>query len=120
MPYHDYIHKISLLELDLLDSIPYKYVKLLLETHDDYDDVNCVIKDIPNEKEGWTTTQFKFKLDYEPCANGQVLSKKFKIKIEYTNSSAIASKIMETLWWDEPDDSGSEPESESEEEKDIQ
>ena len=116
MPYHDTIHKIRMLQLDLLDTIPYKYLKILLD-YDDYDDIECKIKDLPNEKEGWTTTQFKFKLDYKPSENGQVRSKKFKIQIEYGNSSIIAREIAEHLWYNEPD---SESDSESEEEKDIQ
>lgn len=117
MPYHDTIHKIRMLQLDLLDTIPYKYLKILLD-YDDYDDIECKIKDLPNEKEGWTTTQFKFKLDYKPSENGQVRSKKFKIQIEYGNSSIIAREIAEHLWWNV---SESESESEEEEEeKDIQ
>ena len=90
--------------LDLLDDIPYKYIKKLInEDDDDYYDVE--IMDLESERVAYCRTQFKISLnvDISQGSSPIYVDKTFIIIKEYNNSSGIALTMLD-LYEEDSDD----------------
>ena len=96
MPYANSL-KLSTIEyLDLLDDIPYKYIKKLInEDDDDYYDVE--ITDLKCDRIAYCRTQFKISLnvDISQGSSPIYVDKTFIIVKEYNNSSGIALTMLD-------------------------
>ena len=82
--------------LDLLDDIPYKYIKKMIhEDDDDYYDVE--IMDLESERVAYCRTQFKIslKIDISQGSSPIYVDKTFIIIKEYNNSSGIALTMLD-------------------------
>ena len=105
MPYANSL-KLSTIEyLDLLDDIPYKYIKKMIhEDDDDYYDVE--IMDLESERVAYCRTQFKIslKIDISQGSSPIYVDKTFIIIKEYNNSSGIALTMLD-LYEEDSDDS---------------
>jgi len=90
--------------LDLLDDIPYKYIKKLInEDDDDYYDVE--ITDLKCDRIAYCRTQFKISLNVD-ISQGSLpiyVDKTFIIIKEYNNSSGIALTMLD-LYEEDSDD----------------
>jgi len=97
--------KLSTIEyLDLLDDIPYKYIKKMIhEDDDDYYDVE--IMDLESERVAYCRTQFKIslKIDISQGSSPIYVDKTFTIVKEYNNSSGIALTMLD-LYEEDSDD----------------
>jgi len=97
--------KLSTIEyLDLLDDIPYKYIKKMIhEDDDDYYDVE--IMDLESERVAYCRTQFKIslKIDISQGSSPIYVDKTFIIIKEYNNSSGIALTMLD-LYEEDSDD----------------
>ena len=102
MPYANSL-KLSTIEyLDLLDDIPYKYIKKLInEDDDDYYDVE--IMDLESERVAYCRTQFKIslKIDISQGSSPIYVDKTFTVLKEYNNSSGIALTMLDLYEEDE-------------------
>ncbi len=90
--------------LDLLDDIPYKYIKKMIhEDDDDYYDVE--IMDLESERVAYCRTQFKIslKIDISQGSSPIYVDKTFIIIKEYNNSSGIALTMLD-LYEEDSDD----------------
>jgi len=90
--------------LDLLDDIPYKYIKKMIhEDDDDYYDVE--IMDLESERVAYCRTQFKIslKIDISQGSSPIYVDKTFTIVKEYNNSSGIALTMLD-LYEEDSDD----------------
>ena len=104
MPYANSL-KLSTIEyLDLLDDIPYKYIKKLInEDDDDYYEV--VMTDLHCDRIAYCRTQFKISLNVD-ISQGSLpiyVDKTFIIIKEYSNSSGIALTMLD-LYEEDSDD----------------
>ena len=97
--------KLSTIEyLDLLDDIPYKYIKKMIH-EDDEDDYDVEIMDLESERVAYCRTQFKISL-YVDISQGSLpiyVNKTFIIIKEYNNSSGIALTMLD-LYEEDSDD----------------
>ena len=97
--------KLSTIEyLDLLDDIPYKYIKKMIhEDDDDYYDVE--IMDLESERVAYCRTQFKISLnvDISQGSSPIYVDKTFTVLKEYNNSSGIALTMLD-LYEEDSDD----------------
>jgi hypothetical protein len=107
MPYTNSL-KLSTIEyLDLLDDIPYKYIKKMINEDDD-DDYDVEITDLKCDRIAYCKTQFKLTLNvdisqgYSPI----YVDKTFTFVKEYNNSSGIALTILDL--YEEDSDSDEE------------
>ena len=122
MPYHGIISRDEIELLDLLDDIPYKYVKQFQEKYENDDTIDIEIEDLShNYSTQWSKTQFTFELENIPqdkydLSMGTTI---YKVIKEYHNCSASGYN-MRNLYYETESESESEKDSESEEEKDIQ
>ena len=103
MPYTNSL-KLSTIEyLDLLDDIPYKYIKKMINEDDD-DDYDVEITDLKCDRIAYCKTQFKLTLNvdisqgYSPI----YVDKTFTIVKEYNSSSGIALTMLD-LYEDDSD-----------------
>ena len=105
MPYTNSL-KLSTIEyLDLLDDIPYKYIKKLInEDDDDYYDVE--ITDLKCDRIAYCRTQFKISLnvDISQGSSPIYVDKTFIIIKEYSNSSGIALTMLDLYDSDSDDE----------------
>ena len=88
--------------LDLLDDIPYKYIKKMIhEDDDDYYDVE--IMDLESERVAYCRTQFKISLnvDISQGSSPIYVDKTFTVLKEYNNSSGIALTMLDLYEEDE-------------------
>ena len=105
MPYTNSL-KLSTIEyLDLLDDIPYKYIKKMIH-EDDEDDYDVEITDLHCDRIAYCRTQFKLTLNVD-ISQGSLpiyVDKTFTIVKEYNNSSGIALTMLD-LYEEDSDDS---------------
>ena len=104
MPYANSL-KLSTIEyLDLLDDIPYKYIKKLIN-EDDEDDYDVEITDLKCDRIAYCRTQFKISLnvDISQGSSPIYVDKTFIIIKEYNNSSGIALTMLD-LYEEDSDD----------------
>ena len=97
--------KLSTIEyLDLLDDIPYKYIKKMIH-EDDEDDYDVEIMDLESERVAYCRTQFKISLnvDISQGSSPIYVNKTFIIIKEYNNSSGIALTMLD-LYEEDSDD----------------
>ena len=102
MPYANSL-KLSTIEyLDLLDDIPYKYIKKLIN-EDDEDDYDVEITDLKCDRIAYCRTQFKISLnvDISQGSSPIYVDKTFIIVKEYNNSSGIALTMLDLYEEDE-------------------
>ena len=104
MTYTNSLQLSTILYLDLLDDIPYKYLKKMIhEDDDDYYDVE--IMDLESERVAYCRTQFKIslKIDISQGSSPIYVDKTFIIIKEYNNSSGIALTMLD-LYEEDSDD----------------
>ena len=105
MPYTNSL-KLSTIEyLDLLDDIPYKYIKKMIHEDDDEDDYDVEITDLHCDRIAYCRTQFKLTLNVD-ISQGSLpiyVNKTFIIIKEYNNSSGIALTMLD-LYEEDSDD----------------
>ena len=104
MTYTNSLQLSTILYLDLLDDIPYKYLKKMIhEDDDDYYDVE--IMDLESERVAYCRTQFKIslKIDISQGSSPIYVDKTFTIVKEYNNSSGIALTMLD-LYEEDSDD----------------
>ena len=107
MPYTNSL-KLSTIEyLDLLDDIPYKYIKNMIH-EDDEDDYEVEITDLDCERIAYCKTQFKLslKIDISQGSSSLYVDKTFTIVKEYNSSSGIALTMLDL--YEEDSDSDEE------------
>ena len=96
MPYANSL-KLSTIEyLDLLDDIPYKYIKKLIN-EDDEDDYDVEITDLHCDRIAYCRTQFKLTLNVD-ISQGSLpiyVDKTITIVKEYNNSSGLALTMLD-------------------------
>ena len=105
MPYTNSL-KLSTIEyLDLLDDIPYKYIKKMIH-EDDEDDYDVEIMDLESERVAYCRTQFKISLNVDISQGSLPLyvDKTFIIIKEYNNSSGIALTMLDLYDSDSDDE----------------
>ncbi len=105
MPYTNSLQLSTILYLDLLDDIPYKYLKKMIhEDDDDYYDVE--IMDLESERVAYCRTQFKIslKIDISQGSSPIYVDKTFTIVKEYNNSSGIALTMLDLYDSDSDDE----------------
>ena len=97
MPYTNSL-KLSTIEyLDLLDDIPYKYIKNMINEDDDEDDYEVEITDLECDRIAYCRTQFKLTLNVD-ISQGSLpiyVDKTFTLLKEYNNSSGIALTMLD-------------------------
>ena len=105
MPYTNSL-KLSTIEyLDLLDDIPYKYIKNMIN-EDDEDDYDVEITDLKCDRIAYCRTQFKISLNVD-ISQGSLpiyVDKTFIIIKEYSNSSGIALTMLDLYDSDSDDE----------------
>ena len=109
MPYTNSL-KLSTIEyLDLLDDIPYKYIKNMIH-EDDEDDYEVEITDLDCERVAYCRTQFKLtlKIDISQGSLPIYVDKTFTLLKEYNNSSGIALTMLDLYDSDSDSDSDDE------------
>ena len=105
MPYTNSLQLSTIEYLDLLDDIPYKYLKKMIhEDDDDYYDVE--IMDLESERVAYCRTQFKIslKIDISQGSSPIYVDKTFIIIKEYNNSSGIALTMLDLYEEDSEDE----------------
>ena len=98
--------KLSTIEyLDLLDDIPYKYIKKMIH-EDDEDDYDVEIMDLESERVAYCRTQFKLslKIDISQGSLPIYVNKTFTIVKEYNNSSGVALTMLDLYEEDSEDE----------------
>ena len=107
MPYANSL-KLSTIEyLDLLDDIPYRYIKKIIH-EDDEDFYDVEITDLDCERIAYCRTQFKLTLNVD-ISQGSLpiyVDKTFTLLKEYNNSSGIALTMLDL--YEEDSDSDDE------------
>ena len=101
--------KLSTIEyLDLLDDIPYKYIKNMIHEDDDEDVYDVEITDLDCDRIAYCRTQFKLslKIDISQGSSPLYVDKTFTIVKEYNNSSGIALTMLDL--YEEDSDSDDE------------
>jgi len=127
MPYSSTITRDLIELLDLLDEIPYKYVKKFQEQYEKEDSFEIEIIDLShNYSSQWCKTEFIFELEnieldtitgIKPQLHTKTII--FKVIKEYHCNSAFGWN-MRNLHVDSESESESESEKDSESEEDIQ
>ena len=96
MPYTNCLQLSTIQYLDLLDDIPYKYIKNMID-EDDEDDYEVEITDLECDRVAYCKTQFKLTLSVN-ISQGTLplyVDKTFTSVIEYNNSSYIAMTLSD-------------------------
>ena len=109
MPYTNCL-KLSTIEyLDLLDDIPYKYIKKIIHEDNDEDDYEVEITDLDCERIAYCKTQFKLtlRIDISQGSLPIYVDKTFTLLKEYNNSSGIALTMLD-LYEEDSDSDDSE------------
>ena len=100
MPYTNCLRLSTIKYLDLLDDIPYKYIKIMIDEYDEDDDEDTYdveITDLESDHVGYCKTQFKLTLRVN-ISQGTLplyVDKTFTSVIEYNNSSGIALTLSD-------------------------
>ncbi len=100
MPYTNILRLSTIKYLDLLDDVPYKIIKIMInEDDEDNDDetYNVEITDLECDRVCYCKTQFKLTLPVN-ISKGTLplyVDKTFTTVIEYNTSSGIASTILD-------------------------
>ena len=103
MPYTNCLQLSTIEYLDLLDDIPYKYIKKMIH-EDDEDDYEVEITDLKCDRIAYCKTQFKLtlRIDISQGSSSLYVDKTFTIVKEYNNSSGIALTMLD-LYEDDSD-----------------
>jgi len=96
MPYTNCLQLSTIEYLDLLDDIPYKYIKKMIH-EDDEDDYDVEITDLKCDRIAYCKTQFKLtlRIDISQGSLPIYVDKTFTIVKEYNNSSGIALTMLD-------------------------
>ena len=96
MPYTNCLQLSTIEYLDLLDDIPYKYIKNMIN-EDDEDDYDVEIMDLESDRVAYCKTQFKLtlRIDISQGSLPIYVNKTFTIVKEYNNSSGIALTMLD-------------------------
>jgi len=97
MPYTNCLRLSTIKYLDLLDDVPYKYIKSIIDEDDDEDTYDVEITDLESDRVGYCKTQFKLTLQVN-ISEGTLplyVDKTFTSVIEYNNSSYIAMTLSD-------------------------
>ena len=96
MPYTNCLQLSTIEYLDLLDDIPYKYIKKMIH-EDDEDDYEVEITDLKCDRIAYCKTQFKLtlRIDISQGSSSLYVDKTFTIVKEYNNSSGIALTMLD-------------------------
>ena len=100
MPYTNILRLSTIKYLDLLDDVPYKIIKIMInEDDEDNDDetYNVEITDLECDRVCYCKTQFKLTLPVN-ISQGTLplyVDKTFTTVIEYNTSSGVASTILD-------------------------
>ena len=96
MPYTNCLQLSTIEYLDLLDDIPYKYIKNMIN-EDDEDDYEVEITDLKCDRIAYCKTQFKLtlRIDISQGSSSLYVDKTFTIVKEYNNSSGIALTMLD-------------------------
>ena len=96
MPYTNCLQLSTIEYLDLLDDIPYKYIKKMIH-EDDEDDYEVEITDLKCDRIAYCKTQFKLtlRIDISQGSLPIYVDKTFTIVKEYNNSSGIALTMLD-------------------------
>ena len=107
MPYTNCLQLSTIEYLDLLDDIPYKYIKKMIH-EDDEDDYEVEITDLKCDRIAYCKTQFKLtlRIDISQGSLPIYVDKTFTIVKEYNNSSGIALTMLDL--YEEDSDSDDE------------
>ena len=97
MPYTNSLQLSTIEYLDLLDDIPYKYIKKLIHEDDDEYVYDVEIIDLDCERVAYCRTQFKLtlRIDISQGSLPIYVDKTFTIVKEYNNSSGIALTMLD-------------------------
>ena len=108
MPYTNSLQLSTIEYLDLLDDIPYKYIKKMIHEDDDEIDYDVEITDLDCERIAYCKTQFKLtlRIDISQGSLPIYVNKTFTIVKEYNNSSGIALTMLDL--YEEDSDSDDE------------
>jgi len=108
MPYTNSLQLSTIEYLDLLDDIPYKYIKNMIHEDDDEDVYDVEITDLDCDRIAYCRTQFKLslKIDISQGSSPLYVDKTFTIVKEYNNSSGIALTMLDL--YEEDSDSDDE------------
>jgi len=108
MPYTNSLQLSTIEYLDLLDDIPYKYIKNMIHEDDDEDVYDVEITDLDCDRIAYCRTQFKLslKIDISQGSSPLYVDKTFTIVKEYNNSSGIALTMLDL--YEEDSDSDEE------------
>ena len=109
MPYTNCLQLSTIEYLDLLDDIPYKYIKKMIH-EDDEDDYEVEITDLKCDRIAYCKTQFKLtlRIDISQGSSSLYVDKTFTIVKEYNNSSGIALTMLDLYDSDSDSDSDEE------------
>jgi hypothetical protein len=97
MPYTNILQLSTIRYLDLLDDVPYKIIKIMIDEGDDEDTYDVEITDLECDRVGYCKTQFKLTLPVN-ISQGTLplyVDKTFTSVIEYNTSSGIALTILD-------------------------
>ena len=96
MPYTNCLQLSTIEYLDLLDDIPYKYIKKMIH-EDDEDDYEVEITDLKCDRIAYCKTQFKLtlRIDISQGSLPIYVDKTFTIVKEYNNSSGITLTMLD-------------------------
>ena len=103
MPYTNILRLSTIKYLDLLDDVPYKYIKIMIDEYDEDDDEDTYdveITDLESDRVGYCKTQFKLTLQVN-ISEGTLplyVDKTFTSVIEYNNSSYIAMTLSDLYY----------------------
>ena len=97
MPYTNILQLSTIKYLDLLDDVPYKIIKIMIDEGDDEDTYDVEITDLECDRVGYCKTQFKLTLPVN-ISQGTLplyVNKTFTSVKEYNTSSGIALTMLD-------------------------
>jgi hypothetical protein len=103
MPYTNCLRLSTIKYLDLLDEVPYKYIKIIIDEYDEDNDEDLYdveITDLESDIVGYCKTQFKLTLRVN-ISEGTLplyVDKTFTSVIQYNGSSGIALTILDLYY----------------------
>ena len=100
MPYTNILQLSTIKYLDLLDDVPYKIIKIMIDEGDDEDTYDVEITDLESDRVGYCKTQFKLTLQLN-ISEGTLplyVNKTFTSVKEYNNSSYIAMTLSDLYY----------------------
>jgi hypothetical protein len=97
MPYTNILQLSTIKYLDLLDDVPYKIIKIMIDEGDDEETYDVEITDLECDRVGYCKTQFKLTLPVN-ISQGTLplyVDKTFTTVIEYNISSGVAMTLSD-------------------------